>query len=108
MRDNGDPIGEEIHNLIDKVATEIHKKLKQKKNVIIHCHSGRNRSALAIMAYCAKYTSLCYGEALFQVRKLNSHRFPMQSTLQNNQFTSFLRKNWEDFRDESIVRRCSQ
>lgn len=82
-------------------AKHLKKKLDRGKNVIVHCHSGRNRSALVVMVFTAQNTSLSYEEALYQVRYLNSHRFPMQSTLQNNQFTSHLRENWTKIRNNT-------
>ena len=81
-----------------KTADHIHKKLSKGKHVIVHCHAGRNRSALAVLVYCARHTNMSYEEALHQIRLLNSSRFPMQSTLQNNQFTSSVRNNWDKIR----------
>jgi protein-tyrosine phosphatase len=98
IHDKADVVADDIKDMIERVVCKMHKKLKKNK-VMVHCHSGRNRSALAILAYCAKYTNYTYGEALFQIRSLNSHRFPMQSTLQNNEFTSFMRRHWDEFRE---------
>lgn len=81
-----------------KTADHIHKKLKWKKSVLVHCHTGRNRSALAILVYCAKYTEMTFEDALYQIRRLNSKRFPMQSTLQNTTFTTFVRNKWNDLK----------
>ena len=81
-----------------KTADHIHRKLRWKKNVLVHCHAGRNRSALAILVYCARHTDMTYETALHQIKLLNSHRFPMQSTLQNNAFTSFVRLKWKELK----------
>ncbi len=81
-----------------KTADHINNMLRRGRKVLVHCHSGRNRSALAVLVYCGKYTNLTYENALFEVRKLNSSRFPMQSTLQNTTFTSTVRKNWDDLK----------
>jgi len=78
---------------------KMHKMLRRGNLVLVHCHSGRNRSALAVLVYCAMYTDMSYEDALFQVRKLNSTRFSMQSTLQNSSFTSFVRANWQQLSD---------
>ena len=81
-----------------KTADHIHRKLRWKKNVLVHCHDGRNRSALAILVYCARHTDMTYETALHQIKLLNSHRFPMQSTLQNNALTSFVRLKWKELK----------
>ena len=81
-----------------KTADTIHSKLSAGKYVLVHCHSGRNRSALAILVYCARYTDLSYEDALYQIRLLNSSRFSMQQTLQNNSFTSAVRRNWAEIK----------
>ena len=81
-----------------KTADHIHKKLKAGKHVIVHCHAGRNRSALSVLIYCARHTNMTYEESLYQIRLLNISRFPMQSTLQNNQFTTSVRINWDKIR----------
>ena len=99
IHDRADVVADDIKDMIERIVCKMHKKLKKNK-VMVHCHSGRNRSALAILAYCAKYTKYTYGDALFQIRSLNSHRFPMQSTLQNNEFTSFMRTHWDEFREK--------
>ena len=78
-----------------KTADYIRKCLKRGKLTLVHCHSGRNRSALAVLVYCAKYTDLNYENSLYQIRLLNSSRFSMQSTLQNTTFTSAVRRNWD-------------
>ena len=96
IKDDG-TMDDESKKIIEKVADSIHKKLRRSK-LLVHCHSGRNRSALAILAYCARYTDYTYENALYQIRYLNSHRFPMQSTLQNSSFTSFMRSNWDSFK----------
>ncbi len=85
-----------------KTAKCINNILKWGGYVLVHCHSGRNRSALAVLVYCAKYTNLTYENALYQIRILNSSRFPMQSTLQNTSFTSAVRNNWQNIRDNKI------
>ena len=77
-----------------KTAKHIHSKLIQGKSVLVHCHSGRNRSALVMLVYAAMYTDLPYEKALYQIKKHNSKRFDMQSTLQNNQFTYTVSNNW--------------
>lgn len=84
-------------------ADIIHKHTKQKKHVLVHCHAGRNRAALAILVYCAKYTMLSYTDALFHIRKSNSSRFPMQQTLQNNSFTSTVRMEWDNIRNHKNI-----
>lgn len=79
-------------------AKKIRKKLKWGKYTLVHCHSGRNRSALVILIYCAMYTTLTYEEALYTIRKINSFRFSMQSTLQNTSFTSHVRLQWDNLK----------
>lgn len=98
IHDQVDVVADDIKDMIQNVVSKMHNKLKKYK-VLVHCHSGRNRSALAILAYCAKYTNYTYGEALFIIRNLNSHRFPMHKTLQNSEFTTFMRTHWDEFRN---------
>jgi len=81
-----------------KTADYIKRCLSRGRLTLVHCHSGRNRSALAILVYCAKYTDLTYENALHQIRLMNSSRFPMQSTLQNTTFTTAVRRNWDTIR----------
>lgn len=85
-----------------KTADCIRRKLRWGKKVLVHCHSGRNRSALAVLVYCAKYTNKTYEDSLYQIRLMNVSRFPMQSTLQNSSFTSAVRRNWDDLRNNKI------
>ena len=79
-----------------RTAKHIHRHLKWGRYVIVHCHSGRNRSALAILVYCALYTDKTYEVALNEIRVANSSRFQQQSTLQNSKFTSVVSKNWTE------------
>lgn len=81
-----------------RTANQIHKLLKNGKLVLVHCHSGRNRSALAILVYAGIYTDMPYANALYNIRACNSKRFSMQSTLQNTQFTSTISLNWDNLR----------
>lgn len=83
-----------------KTADHIHNQLKWGRKVMVHCHSGRNRAALAVIVYCARYTDYTYNDALYQIRLLNSSRFPMQSTLQNNSFTSTVREKWDTIKKQ--------
>tara|TARA_B110000008_G_scaffold87904_1_gene89940 strand:- start:4941 stop:5540 length:600 start_codon:yes stop_codon:yes gene_type:complete len=79
-------------------AKKVRKLLRRGRKVLVHCHTGRNRSALVILVYCARYTNMTYEQSLHEIRRLNSSRFPMQSTLQNGSFTSAVRRNWEKLR----------
>jgi hypothetical protein len=81
-----------------KTARHIHGKLKYGSMVLVHCHSGRNRSALAILVYCGMYTNMSYEDALHKIRHDNISRFSTQSTLQNDQFTSTVRNNWQNLK----------
>lgn len=81
-----------------QTAKFIHKNLGAGKYVMVHCHSGRNRSALALLLYAALYTDMSYEVALHKIRMHNSSRFSMQKTLQNNQFTQTVKENWENLR----------
>ena len=84
-----------------KTAKHIHKKLRHGNYVLVHCHSGRNRSALAILLYAGMYTNLTYEDALHKIKLHNSSRFSMQSTLQNNQFTQSVKQNWSNLKGKS-------
>lgn len=88
-----------------RTADHIHSQLRWGRKVMVHCHSGRNRSALAVLVYCARYTNYTYANALYQIRLLNQSRFPMQSTLQNNSFTSAVRRNWDDIKTKKVSMR---
>lgn len=84
-----------------ETARHMHKKLKKHNHVLVHCHSGRNRSALAVLVYAAMYTQLSYEDALYKIRRDNSSRFSMQSTLQNNAFTAAINTQWLDLRKKA-------
>lgn len=91
-------------------ADHIHSKLRRGKKVIVHCHSGRNRAALAVLVYCARHKDpkvWTYEKSLYEIRLLNSSRFSMQSTLQNNSFTSAVRRNWDTLRSASVSNNSS-
>lgn len=79
-------------------ARKMHKYLRRKKNVLVHCHSGRNRSALVILVYAALYTDLTFEESICKIRQCNSHRFEKSATLQNNQFTQLIKERWHTLR----------
>lgn len=79
-----------------KTAKKINSLLLSGKYVLVHCHSGRNRSALAILVYCAMYTNLSYSDAIHEIKSQNSHRFAVQSTLQNTTFTTKVREEWDN------------
>ena len=82
-----------------QAAKHLHSELLTGNTVLVHCHSGRNRSALVILVYCCMFTNLSYEDALFMIRKYNSRRFSMQSTLKNSSFTSHVRINWNSIRN---------
>ena len=84
-----------------ETAEHIHNRLKKGKNVLVHCHSGRNRSALSILVYCAMYTDKTFDKALQEIRKQNSSRFDPHKTLQNTQFTSKVREKWDELKLKS-------
>lgn len=84
-------------------AAAMHAKLMKGKHILVHCHSGRNRCALAILMYCCKYTNFSYEHALYLIRLQNSKRFSMQSTLQNSSFTRYARLNWDKIRSNSTL-----
>lgn len=83
-----------------QTAKHIHRMLKKGNYVLVHCHSGRNRSALAILIYAAIYTNMSYENALHVIKKQNISRFPMQSTLQNTQFTQSVKQNWDKLKSK--------
>lgn len=84
---------------VQKAAEQLNKFLTAGLRVLVHCHSGRNRSALIILIYCAMYTKLSYTESLHKIRVYNKSRFPMQSTLKNSSFTSHVRLNWDTIQE---------
>lgn len=84
-----------------QTAHHIRNKLRAGKHVLVHCHSGRNRSALAILVYAGMYTNMTYENALHSIKLNNSSRFPIQSTLQNNQFTSVISSKWNELKSKS-------
>lgn len=85
-----------------KTADHIHKKLRRGKYVLVHCHSGRNRSALAVLVYALKYTNLTYEEAVHEIKQINSFRFPTQKTLQNDKFLSAVHMYCSEIKEGSF------
>lgn len=81
-----------------RAAAMLQKLLSKNNKVLVHCHSGRNRSALVILVYCALYTNWTYAQSLHKVRTYNTSRFSMQNTLANATFTREVRMNWEAIR----------
>ena len=96
-RDHNDDL---FLDTVQKAARLLRKLLLMKRIVLVHCHSGRNRSALLILVYCAMYTDYTYAQALFKIRKYNSSRFRMQSTLSNSSFIASVRQKWDEMREE--------
>jgi protein-tyrosine phosphatase len=94
-------------NTVIKTAHCIRTSLAKGRYVLVHCHTGRNRSALAILVYCAMYTDKTYENSLHEIRQSNSSRFSTQKTLQNSTFTSYVRKNWEDLRSKKEKKSAS-
>lgn len=85
-----------------KVAADLlHTLLSKKKIVLVHCHSGRNRSALVILVYCARYTSLTFDASLFRIKRYNGRRFSEKHTLSNTSFVRCVRRNWDELRQGS-------
>ena len=85
-----------------QVAASLLFRLLQGGNtVLVHCHSGRNRSALVILVYCAMYTSLSFDASLYRIKNYNSRRFSRKDTLSNRSFVTKVKENWEDLRNEA-------
>ena len=85
--------------VVETAAREVYAMLKKGKIVLVHCHSGRNRSALVILVFCAFYTNLTFEDAVYRIRKYNSSRFSMQSTLKNTSFIAHVRAKWAELRE---------
>jgi len=48
-----------------------------RKNVLIHCHAGQQRSCIAMAAYLCKYHNMSIDEALAKVQKMRPIAFGM-------------------------------
>ena len=81
-----------------EAAFQLHRMLAR-SHVLVHCHSGRNRSALVILLYAALFTHLEYDEAVSTIKNYNASRFPRESTLKNSSFTRIVKINWKDIRE---------
>tara|TARA_B110000967_G_C18541645_1_gene390925 strand:- start:63 stop:506 length:444 start_codon:yes stop_codon:yes gene_type:complete len=61
----------EIRNLLKflpKITTFIHTSLLNNKNILIHCHAGKQRSASVIVAYLMKYLKITLEKAIILVK----------------------------------------
>lgn len=87
-----------------QAAQHLHAELRKKHYVLVHCHSGRNRSALVILVFCALYTNLSFNEAVRIIKDYNSSRFPRSSTLKNSSFSKIVQVNWDTIRSNKTVR----
>ena len=97
MHDRSDSDGD-FMLVAQQAARAMHGFLQQNKTVLVHCHSGRNRSALVVLVYCAMFTPCNYSNALLRVRTHNSKRFPPQQTLSNVAFRTELQRVWDELK----------
>lgn len=81
-----------------RAAQRLRTMLSKRERVLVHCHSGRNRSALVILIYAAMYTDLEYEQAVSYIKDYNASRFPRASTLKNTSFTRMVSANWGSMR----------
>lgn len=95
MFDRHGASSEDFINTSIQSARYIQTRLAKGRHVLVHCHSGRNRSALSILVYAAIYTTLSFEESVNLIRASNASRFPHRSTLQNRQFLIAVKENWE-------------
>ncbi|MDN3508861.1 MAG: dual specificity protein phosphatase family protein, partial [Candidatus Neptunochlamydia sp.] len=56
-------------NQLDRAADFINEKLKERKNVYVHCKSGMGRSAMAVAAYLIKYKKINPIKAANQIKE---------------------------------------
>ena len=97
LRDRNENDSKFLHDTI-QAARHLRNSIKKKHFVLVHCHSGRNRSALVILVYCAMFTGLSYDDSVRLIKDNNATRFPRSSTLKNSSFTRIVKVNWEDLR----------
>jgi len=65
----------EIRNLLKflpKITSYIHSSLQNNKNILVHCHAGKQRSASVIVAYLMKYLKINLDKAIILVRSKRS------------------------------------
>ena len=101
MRDRNEQDSDFL-NVAVQAAENLHRALS-KGNVLVHCHSGRNRSALIVLVYAAMYTNFDYNTSLSMIKNYNASRFPRASTLINSSFTRIVEVNWDDIRSNRTL-----
>ena len=61
----------EIKNLLKflpKITGFIHSALKKNKNILVHCHAGKQRSASVVAAYLIRYLDISLEKAILLIR----------------------------------------
>ena len=66
---------DKMYRFLPKVTERIHQQLKSLKNVLVHCHAGKQRSATVVAAYLIKYTGINVDTAINIIRTKRSMAF---------------------------------
>ena len=59
---------EKMYKFLPYVTETIHQNLKSLKNILVHCHSGKQRSATVVAAYLIKYANIDVNTAISIIR----------------------------------------
>lgn len=54
---------DKLYFYFDKTTDFINKNLNRGKNILVHCHAGKQRSANIVLAYLMKYGNMSYKNA---------------------------------------------
>jgi protein-tyrosine phosphatase len=64
-----------MYKYLEKITEWIHNSLENNKNVLVHCHMGRQRSGCVIAAYLMKYKNMKYPEVIKYIKKFRQEAF---------------------------------
>lgn len=59
---------EKMYKWLPKVTEYIHQQLKSLRNVLVHCHAGKQRSATVVAAYLIRYSGINVDSAIDIIR----------------------------------------
>lgn len=78
-----DWLGFHIFDDLDDVCDQIHTKITQNRNVLVHCKMGLSRSVTVILAYLIKYKKMSFDDAYEYVKSIKSTVCPNDTFIEN-------------------------
>jgi len=88
---------DKMFNYIIKYSKIIHKKIKKKCNILVHCNQGISRSPCIIAGYLILYHNFTYNQAITYINFINPYCFSKK-----NHFNKVLR-NIDKYRNTNKI-----